>query len=132
MVSSSLSNDSKSGSYDSKSGSIRTRQALFGTPGRTDILVLVGALGRSYARELARLTGLPLTTVVRAIDDFERAGVLVGAQLGRVREVRLNPEYVAAKELRELLTALVEREKRYAKMIAEAARRRPRRRGKEV
>lgn len=105
---------------------------LFGSPGRTDILVLVAGMGRSFPRELARLTKLPMTTIIRNLDDFERAGILVSVRLGGTREVRLNPEYVAAKELTALLEALVEREPRYREIIAEAARRRPRRSGKPV
>jgi DNA-binding transcriptional ArsR family regulator len=106
--------------------------ALFGSSGRTDLLVLIAGLGRSYPREIAALTGLPMTTVIRAVDDFERAGVLVSVRLGRSREVRLNPDWFAARELTSLLEALVEREPRYRKLIAGAARRRPRRREKPV
>lgn len=73
-----------------------------------------------------------MTSVIRALDNLERAGILVSARLGGTREVRLNQDYVAAKELRTLLEALVEREPRYHKIIAGAARRRPRRAGKQV
>lgn len=120
------------GSIDSKSGKVSSKQALFGSPGRTDVLVLIAALGRSFPRELARLTKLPMTTITRTLDDFERAGVLISVRLGRTREVRLNPEYVAAKELGQLLEALIEREVRYRTIVAEAARRRPRRSGKPI
>jgi DNA-binding IclR family transcriptional regulator len=126
-----LSIGSKIGSNGSKSG-LSTRQALFGNPGRTDLLVLVAGLGRSFPRELARLTNMPMTTVIRALGDLERAGVLVSVRLGGTREVRLNQDYVASKELRALLEALIEREPRYRRLIAEAARRRPRRSGKQV
>jgi DNA-binding transcriptional ArsR family regulator len=132
MVPETLSVDSKKGTSESKNGLLSTRQSLFGSPGRTDILVLVAGMGRSFPRELSRLTKLPLTTIVRGLDDFERAGVLVSARLGGTREVRLNPEYVAAKELATLLEALVEREPRYREIISGAARRRPRRSGKPV
>jgi hypothetical protein len=73
-----------------------------------------------------------MTTVIRALADLERAGVLVSTRLGGTREMRLNPEYVAAKELRTLLEALFEREPKYLRMTAQATRRRPRRPGKEV
>ena len=90
------------------------------------------ALGRSFPGELVRLTGLPKTTVMRILDSYERAGVLVETRLAGVREIRLNPDYVVAKELRALLEALVEREPRYRTMIARADRRRPRRTGKPL
>jgi hypothetical protein len=121
MAPQTLSVDSKNGSTGSKSGSLSTRQALFGSPGRTDLLVLIAGLGRSFPRELARLTTMPMTTIIRTLDDFERAGILVSVRLGGTREVRLNPDYVAAKELGKLLEALVEREPRYRKIIGESS-----------
>jgi len=123
--------DSKNGSKSSEYGPF-TRQALFGNPGRTDILVLVAGFGRSFPSELSRLTGMPKTTVLRALEGFERAGVLVSTDLGNAREVRLNPDYVAARELRVLLEALIEREPRYRDLLTQAARRRPRRAGKPL
>lgn len=124
-----------SGSKSGQSGpdsEILTRQALFGNPGRTDILVLVAGLGRSFPSELVRLTGLPKTTVLRALERFERTGVLVSTEIANAREIRLNPDYVAARELRALLDALLEREPRYRDLLAKASRRRPRRAGKPV
>lgn len=131
--------DTISGTIDSKIGtknhperSVLTRQTLFGSAGRTDLLAIIAGLGRSFPRELARLVKLPMTTVVRNLDDLERTGALVSVRLGGTREMRLNPDYIVAKELRELLEALVEREPRYREIIAEAARRRPRRSNKPV
>jgi DNA-binding transcriptional regulator YhcF (GntR family) len=89
-------------------------------------------MGRSFPRELARLTKMPMTTIIRILDDLERAGVLVSVRLAGTREIRLNPDYVAATELSALLEALVEREPRYRDIIADAARRRPRRSGKPI
>jgi len=134
-----LSNDSISSSNSGRTGivprrdqQLSTRQALFGSTGRTELLVLIAGLGRSFPRELARLTQLPMTTVIRNLDDFERVGALVSVRLGRTREMRLNPDYVVAKELRVLLEALVEREPAYRAIIGDAARRRPRRSSKPV
>lgn len=132
MIAKTLPYDSKNGSNDSEIGSIQRALSLFGSPGRTDILVLIAGLGRSYLRELADLTGLPLTTVIRAVDGFERTGVLASVRLGRSREIRLNPDWFAARELGALLEALVEREPRYRKLLSGAARRRPRRRAKPL
>jgi hypothetical protein len=73
-----------------------------------------------------------MTTVGRALQDFERSGLLVSTRLGGAREVRLNPDYVAARELKALLEALIEREPRFSTMISNASRRRPRRPGKAV
>jgi hypothetical protein len=64
------------------------------------------------------------------IEDLERAGVVATRLMGRQREVFLNPDYVAAKELEALLQRLILCEKRYQETLASAARRRPRRAGK--
>ncbi len=105
---------------------------LFGSAVRSELLVLVAGLGRSYPRELARLVQRPISLVQRAIADLELAGVLVTRMSGKQREVSLNPDYIAAKELATLLQALIDREPRYRKRLAEAARRRPRRAGKPL
>ncbi len=126
-----LSNGIENGPISSDPGLV-TRQALFGSSGRTDVLVLIAGLGRSFPSELSRLTGLPKTTVLRTLDGFERAGVLVSTELANAREVRLNPDYVAARELRVLLEALTEREPRYRALLTQATRRRPRRAGKPL
>ncbi|MGR4064128.1 MAG: hypothetical protein ACLQPV_01610 [Vulcanimicrobiaceae bacterium] len=96
------------------------------------MLALVAGLERSYPRELARLVDRPISMVQRAIADLERAGVLSTRLNGKQRDVYLNPDYVAAKELAALLQALAERDPRYRNQLAAAARRRPRRTGKPL
>ena len=105
---------------------------LFGSSLRAEILALVAGLERTYPRELARLIDRPISMVQRVIADLERAGVLVTRLNGNQREVRLNSDYIAAKELAALLEALIEREPRYRNRLVQAARRRPRRVGKSL
>jgi hypothetical protein len=104
---------------------------LFGTVTRTKVLVALALLGESYPRELSRLLGIPLMSVQRAINDFDREGVTASRIFGVQRQVRLNPRYFALAQLRELLLQLSEAlpEERHA---IELLRRRPRRAGKAV
>ena len=91
--------------------------------------MLIAGLGRTYPRELARLTARPISAVQRIVEDLERAGVIVTRLLGKQREVFLNPDYVAANELEALLQALILRDSRYREELSVAADRRPRRIG---
>ena len=106
--------------------------ALFGTPIRSEILVLIAALDRTYPRELARLVDRPISMIQKIVAGFERNGVVATRLIGNVREVSLNPDYVVARELKNLLTALLEKEPRYGQLLLLAARRRPRRAGKPL
>jgi len=123
---------SEKGTIDSIERPFPLRGSLFGSPGRTDLLVLIAALGRSFPRELARLTKMPMSTVIRNLNELERAGVLAGVRLGSTRELRLNPEFIAARELKVLLDALAERVPKYREIIGREARRRPRRSSKPL
>jgi len=105
---------------------------LFGSSVRAEVLVMIAGLGRTYPRELARLVERPISLIQKVVNDLELAGVLATSLRGKLREVYLNPDYIAARELAELLQALIDREPRYANRLAEAARRRPRRAGKAL
>jgi DNA-binding transcriptional ArsR family regulator len=105
---------------------------LFGTVLRAQILTLVAGLERTYPRELARLVERPISEVQRGVAALERAGVLASRPNGKQREVSLNPDFIAAKELSGLLQALLERDPHYRARLAKAARRRPRRSGKPL
>jgi len=104
---------------------------LFGSPRRTELLVLLALLGESYPSELQRLLDVAMASVTYILDDLEIEGVLVTRRLGRTRRVTLNPRYFAAKELSALLKKLGEADRRLQK-IAASRRARPRRKGKEL
>ena len=56
------------------------------------VLTLVALLDETYPRELARLTGAPLASVQRIVNDLEREGVVATRIVGANREVSLNPD----------------------------------------
>ncbi|MHB8140127.1 MAG: hypothetical protein ACYDHD_02545 [Vulcanimicrobiaceae bacterium] len=55
---------------------------LFGTLVRTRILLTIALLESSYLREIARVTGAPLMSVQRIVNDYERQGVLASRRVG--------------------------------------------------
>lgn len=103
----------------------------FGSQTRTRILVALQLLDESYARELARILGSPLSSVQQALSSLERDGLVAVRSMGRTRVARVDPRYFAKKELLTYLDRLSEAD---ATLKAAAAdlRRRPRRTGKPL
>ena len=97
---------------------------LFGSPSRTKALTLVGLLERVPLR--ARLSGAPLSSVQRMVNDLEREGVIATRIVGANRQVSLNPRFYGANELRALLLKYAKRDPGLERRIA-SLRRRPRR-----
>jgi biotin operon repressor len=104
---------------------------LFGTRTRSNTLLVVHMLEETHASEIAAVLGKSLSRVQSAIDSLERAGVLVGAEEGKARRIRLNPRYPALEELRILLGKLGLLDVELQQRLAEK-RRRPRRSGKAI
>ena len=88
-------------------------------------------MSESYARELARLLGLSLSGVQKALVSLERDGLVVGRAMARMRLFSLNPRAYARRELEQYLQRLLEPEEDL-RSRAEAVRRRPRRTGKPL
>ena len=103
---------------------------IFGSEQRTRLLLLIAVLGDTYPAELARYSGASISSVQESLDLLERGGLISTRQVV-VRAVTLNPAYPAAKELRAFLLRIAEGYPAY-QQIAEAIRRRPRRRNKHL
>lgn len=104
---------------------------LFGSSARTRILLATALLEQSYPREVGRVAAVPLASAQRIINDLERQGVLASRLRGTQREIRLNPSYFAAGELRTLLLRLSLADESLVHAV-ESIRRRPRRAGKAL
>jgi DNA-binding transcriptional ArsR family regulator len=102
---------------------------VFGSVARTRIMVATLALRETYPREVARLTAVPLVTVQRIVDELERQGIVVSRLSGNQRRVTVNPEWIAADELRALALRLLDVMPDLRAAI-DGERRRPRRAGK--
>ena len=106
--------------------SLGAKPKVFGSPARTDVLVLLGLLEESYPRELARLTGINLSSVQNIVDSLDVEGIVVTRLVGKERKVTLNPRYYAVEELRRYLSRLATGRPDLQR-IASTFRRRPRR-----
>jgi DNA-binding transcriptional ArsR family regulator len=108
-----------------------TTSSPFGSRARTRVLLALGLLAESYARELERFLDSSLSGVQKALRSLERDGLVSGRAVGRTRLFRLNPRAPARRELESYLERLLESE---GDLRARAARlrRRPRRTGKPL
>ena len=107
----------------------RTTSSPFGGETRTRVLVALGLLETSYARELARLLVAPVSGVRKAIAALERDGLVSGRLVGRTRVVQLNPTYFAREALEAYLLRLADGS---PALRFRALRRRPRQSGKPL
>lgn len=103
----------------------------FGSGTRTRVLLALSLLGESYARELSRLLGAPLSGVQKALQSVETDGMVAGRAVGRTRVFQLDPRYFARDALQQFLRRLSEPETELRRDVA-ALRRRPRRTGKPL
>lgn len=103
----------------------------FGSSARTRVLLALQLLTESYARELARLLEISLSSVQKALISLERDGLVAGRAAGRTRLFRVNPRNYARKELECYLDRLLESETTLRARASEL-RRRPRRSGKPL
>jgi diphthamide synthase subunit DPH2 len=103
---------------------------LFGSATRTDTLVAVARLQRTYVSEISQVLQRRVIEIQRAVASLERAGVIVGTRIGTTRLIELNPFFPAKNELYALLLRMSEMPgyaSRWAKI-----RRRPRATGKPL
>lgn len=105
-----------------------TGPRLFANRLRTRLLILLALLEESYSSELARLLGVPLFSIQKIVDDFDRQGIIASRYAGRLRRLSLSPTFFAARELRALLLRLAEGDAE-TQEIAARRRSRPRRKG---
>ena len=105
---------------------MKKQQRLFGSPRRTEILILLSLLENTYPSEVSRLLEAPLYSVQKILDGLEVEGVVASRKVGRTRVFSLNPGFFADSELRSLLKRLAKAEPGLRK-LAEKRRSRPRR-----
>ncbi len=110
---------------------VKTRSRPFGSEGRTRVLLALRLLLESYPRELARVLGMPFSTVQKALRSLEKDGLVAGRAVGRTRVFRLDPRHFAYHELQDFLLRLTEPESELRSRVS-ALRRRPRRTAKPL
>lgn len=107
------------------------QDSLFGTATRTNILMAIHLLQETHASEIAQALNLSLSTVQKAVDGLEVAGLVAGVRIGRERRVTLNPRYFALADLKILLDSVSTQDVGLHQKLA-TIRRRPRRAGKAI
>lgn len=110
---------------------VRISSSPFGSRARTRVLLALRLLTESYAREIAPLVGLNLSSVQKGLQSLERDGLVAGRLAGRTRLYRLDPRAYARRELESYLERLLELETDL-RTRSERLRRRPRRSGKPL
>jgi DNA-binding transcriptional ArsR family regulator len=110
---------------------VRSESSPFGSRSRTRVLVALARLGESYPRELARLLGLSLFSVQRALRTLELDALVVARSMGKTRLYQLNPRYFARRDLDRYLKRLADADADLNQAVG-ALRRRPRRTGKPL
>jgi hypothetical protein len=105
---------------------------LLGSVNKERVLVFLAARQRGYAREIARFYSAPFTPVLKAIESLEAAGVIVGRDIGNVREYEFSPRYPARQELAALLSKALSLYPAKLREDLLLIRARPRRKGKPL
>ena len=107
------------------------RPAIFGSPLRTQILVLTALLTETYPNQLARVLKTSPNAVRNAVERLERERLVATRRWGMERRVTLNPAIPYFAALRALLLRMAAAPPFNAE-AARSKRSRPRRRGKPV
>lgn len=76
---------------------------LFGSQTTEKCLLLIAAIGESYALEIAKTFGISKTQVTRSLTKLEQSDILMGKEKGRTRMYTLNKSWFLSKELQALL-----------------------------
>ena len=97
----------------------------FGSYARTRALLTLHLMGESYAREMARLLDVSLSSVQGALRSLEVDGLITARSAGRTRLYRIDPRGFATKELELYLARLLEGEDLLRARVARRARRAP-------
>jgi len=80
---------------------------LFGSKTTEKCLILIAAIGESYALEIANTFEISKTQVIRTLMKLEQADILLGKNKGRTRIYILNKSWFPAKELNALLQKVI-------------------------
>jgi DNA-binding transcriptional ArsR family regulator len=78
-------------------------ESIFGNGTAEKVLLYLLVHREAYARELARVFGVPISVIQKQLVRLERGGVLASVTKGRTRLFQLNPVYPFVGELEALL-----------------------------
>ena len=78
-------------------------EPILGSTAREYVLVYIHARNEGYAREMARFFRTDLGQIQKQLTRLEKAGILIGYQVGRTRLYHFNSNYPYLNELAALL-----------------------------
>ena len=78
-------------------------EAVVGSEGAERVLLFLAAREKGYAREIAKLWDMDVSTVQNQLKRMERDGLLINKQTGRTRVFEFNPRYAFLEPVKRLL-----------------------------
>jgi predicted transcriptional regulator len=105
---------------------------IFGNETAEKVLLHVFHYGQIHASAVAQDHGVALTPVLRQLNRFEEAGVLVSKMVGKSRLYQFNPKSPFAAPVQLLVKIVYESMPMETRESLFGVRRRPRRKGKPV
>lgn len=105
---------------------------IFGNKTAEKVLIYIYHYNEGYPRALAKDLNIPITPVRNQLDRFEKAGVLVSKQFGRVRLYKFNERSPLTRPVKELIKIVYESYPLSERAQMFKARRRSRAKGKPV
>lgn len=107
-------------------------ETIFGNPTAAKIMLYLFHYGEAYASGISKDMSITKSQVVKQLNRFEEAGILVSKSLGKVRIYTFNPKLGVTKKLKDLIQVFYDTIPLEEKEILFSARRRPRRKGKPI
>jgi len=83
-------------------------EALFGSINRERVLLYILAREEGYAREIARFYKTDLDPIQKQLERLEFGNILYSKPAGKTILYKLNPRFPFLKELRELLSKILD------------------------
>jgi len=81
--------------------------AIVGSKSSEQVLIFLVARENGYGSEIARFFEADLYAIQRQLERLENADILVSKKIGRTRLYQFNPRYPFLKELKALLTSVL-------------------------
>lgn len=107
-------------------------EGILGNKTAEKIMFHIFHYGESHASGISQDFKIPLTPVIKQLDRFELAGILVAKTAGRSRVYSFNLKSPFIKPFRQIIEVAYESIPLSERQVLFQARRRPRRKGKPV
>lgn len=107
-------------------------ETIFGNTTAAKVMLYLFHYGDAYASGISTDMGITKSQVIKQLNRFEEAGILVSKSIGKVRVYSFNPKMGVTKKLKELIQVFYDAIPLDQREEIFSARRRPRRKGKPV